>query len=266
MPRGKQPVPAGDSNLYLKKILWSQAVRSRVESGRPQFSARAGVVARSAGTPSAFLEIAATDQPDLILLDAASAELPVDLVCRTIRQDQRTESIPILCLGASGTEADTLLALGCSKVIDNRIDAQALQESIASALGISLRRYTRFPVVLPVARGRIFHEFLGYSSELSEGGMGFETISRVNAGDHLSLRLYRNTEEKPISAVGRVRSFRPNIDTGIGYAVGVEFVQLRANDRERLLELFPSDPCLTWGPDAPQEEDTSGGRAARFDV
>jgi len=32
---------------------------------------------------------------------------------------------------------------------------------------------------------------------------------------------------------------RPNIETGIGYAIGVEFLRLASGDRSRLLEFFP---------------------------
>jgi CheY-like chemotaxis protein len=260
---GEEPSPAEGSNLYRKKILWSEAVRSRVERGRSHFTSRAGILTCTAGNRAAFLDLAASVQPDLILIDAESTVIPVGDVCRAVRRSERTASIPILCLGPPGPEAETLRTLGCSEVIDAAIDSQGLQERIAAALGVSLRRYARFPVVLPISRGRIFHEFLGYSSELSEGGMGFETIARVQSDDHLPLRLYRNTEERPISVLGRVRSFRPNIDTGVGYSVGVEFVNMGAADRNRLRELFPGDSSVIWGPDGPDHRDLSGEPGAR---
>jgi hypothetical protein len=117
---------------------------------------------------------------------------------------------------------------------------------------MKLRRHPRYPVVLPVARGRIFHEFLGYSSALSEGGMGFDTITRIRGGDNLPLRIYRNTDERPINVLGRVCGVRTNIDTGVGYAVGVEFLRLGAADHSRLCELLPAEPCVTWSGDNPE--------------
>ena len=92
--------------------------------------------------------------------------------------------------------------------------------------------------------------------------MGFETLSRVKKDECLPLRIYRNTEEKPIVVTGRVRGVRPNIDTGLGYAVGVEFQRLREVDRDRLIELFPADSTVIWGEDPPPssspESSTSG--------
>jgi hypothetical protein len=37
---------------------------------------------------------------------------------------------------------------------------------------------------------------------------------------------------------------RPNIEAGIGFAIGVEFLPLASGNRSRLLELFPRDPAL----------------------
>ncbi len=236
-----------------KKILWSESIRDRIERGGAHFLTRASLKAISAGTASVLLDIATTDRPDLILLDAGTLDMPAEEVCRRIRADDRTRSIPILALVPPGELADSLRHAGCQQVVGPEVGPQDLQQMIAAALGVRLRRHPRYPVVLPVARGRIFHEFLGYTNQLSEGGMGFETISRIRAGDHLPLKIYRNTEERPIAVTGRVAGVRPNIETGIGYAVGVEFLRLAAADRGRLMELFPRDPTLSWTSDAPAD-------------
>ncbi len=192
------------------------------------------------GTMSAFLEAAVQDLPDLIVLESEATDLPAVPICTRLRSDERTRDMPIIVLVPPGKRVEELRRAGCTAVIDDDVDGQTLQEQIAGALGLQLRRYERHPIVLPVARGRIFHEFLGYSNALSEGGMGFDTIARVRAGDHYPLRIYRGTTERPISVLGRVCWVRPNIDTGIGYAVGVEFVRLSSPDRGRLRELFPT--------------------------
>jgi CheY-like chemotaxis protein len=236
-----------------RKVLWTESVRSRVESGAGQFLARASLKAISAGTASVLLDVAAVDRPDLIILQPEPMELTVEQICGRIRADERTRSILILALAAADQPAAPLLQAGCTEVVAEGIGAQALQETIAAMLGLRLRRYPRYALVLPVARGRIFHEFLGYTNSVSEGGMGFETIARIRGGDHLPLRIYRNTEEKPITVTGRVAGVRPNIDTGIGYLVGVEFLGMAARDRNRLMELFPADPTLTWGPGGPAD-------------
>lgn len=237
--------------MPVKKILWSESVRARVERGGTHFLARASVKAFSAGRASVLLDVAVSDRPDLIILPIEAMEMPAAEVCRRIREDARTQSIPILALCPPENGREILRQAGCTEVVDASIAPQSLQEKIAAMLGMRLRRYPRYPVVLPVSRGRFFHEFLGYSNALSEGGMGFETLARLREREFLALRLYRNTEERPIGVTSRVASVRPNIDTGVGYAVGVEFVRLAGTDKQRLLDLFPQDPCVTWGPDDP---------------
>ena len=143
------------------------------------------------------------------------------------------------------------------------IPVELLQEKIASMLGMRLRKFRRYPVVLPVARGRLIREFLGYSNSVSEGGIGLDTLTRIKSSEHLALRIYRNTEEKPIGVSGRVASVRANIDTGIGYAIGVDFVELNDTDRGRLMELFPHDPSVIWGGDHEPGRGPSGRRVPR---
>lgn len=186
-----------------------------------------------------------------MVLDLDSGELPAVAACERLRGDPRTAAVPILLLALGGPEPEGLQALDRCEVVPAGVEPGALQEKIAQGLGLRLRRHPRFPVVLPVARGRIFHEFLGYSNEISEAGMGFDTIARIRRGDHLNLKIYRNTEEKPIGVTGRVCGVRPNIDTGVGYAVGVEFMRLATVDKQRLVDLFPADSCVTWGSDPP---------------
>jgi CheY-like chemotaxis protein len=245
-----------------KKVLWSEPVRSRIEGGGPHFLARASLKALSAGNSSAFFDAAASDRPDLVVLAPAGFDMPSLEMCRRLREDRRTSGIPILALAAGLEEAEALRLLGCTQVVEDTVAPAVLQEKIASMLGLRLRRYPRYPVVLPVARGRIFHEFLGYSNSVSEGGMGFETLARIRENEQIPLRIYRNTEEKPITVLGRVAGVRANIDTGIGYAVGIEFLKLAQPDRDRLMELFP-DPSVTWGSDLPPDAPNVARRVLR---
>ena len=242
----------------VKQVLWSESVRDRIDSGKPHFLARASLKALSAGPASVLLDVAATDRPDLIVIGSESSDMGAPELCRRIRQDDRTRGIPVLALASDDTQEFLFREAGCTEVVRDSIPAGRLQEKIAGMLGMRLRRHPRYPVVLPVARGRFIREFLGYSNSVSEGGMGFDTLARIKGDEHLALRIYRNTEEKPIAVSGRVASVRANIDTGIGYAVGVEFVDMADTDKDRLLELFPKDASVVWGGDPGPERAPDG--------
>ena len=237
-----------------KRLIWSDRARARIEAGSSRFTSRACLEPRTVRTLSEFVESIASERPDLVILDLDSRDLPAAAACERLRAETRTAAVPVLILGGETSAGEALPAIERCEVLPADIDPVAVQERIASALGLRLRRHPRYPVVLPVARGRIFHEFLGYSNEISEAGMGFDTIARIRSGDQIDLKIYRSTEEKPIGVTGRVCGVRPNIDTGVGYAVGVEFVRLATVDKQRLVDLFPEDPCVTWGSDPPGTE------------
>jgi CheY-like chemotaxis protein len=243
----------------VKQVLWSVSIQNRIDGGKPYFLARASLKALSAGSASVLLDVAATDRPDLIVLSPESTDMGAPELCRRIRQDDRTRGIPILALASDETQEFMFREAGCTEVVNAAIPSELLQQKIAAMLGMRLRKYPRYPVVLPVARGRFLREFLGYSNAVSEGGIGFDTLARIRGGEHLALRIYRNTEEKPIAVAGKVASVRANIDTGIGYAVGVEFLEMGDVDRRRLLELFPHDTSVVWGGD-PEPGRTPDGR------
>ena len=247
-----------------KTILWTRTVRARIEAGRPRFLSRASLRALSADSARTLLAAAASEAPDLIVLSDDLPEMSASDILRKLRGDERTRGIPIVLLAQTDRNGGSLRREEDVRILESGVAPEIVQESIVSSLGLKLRQYARYPVVLPVERGRIFREFLGYSNSMSEGGMGFETLSRIRGDEMLPLRIYRNSEEKPISAAGRVRGVRPNIETGSGYSVGVEFYRMSRRDRDRLLELFPSDSCVVWGPDrptdVPPEDPPAGGR------
>ena len=236
-----------------RRLVWSERARSYIEAGASTFTARSSLETRTVHTLGELLQSLERERVELVVLDLESPQLPAGAACERVRAEPRTAAVPIVVLAPAGADPEIIQALDCNQVIPAHLAPQAIQEKLAATLGMRLRRHPRFPVVLPVARGRIFHEFLGYSHEISESGMGFETIVRIRGGEQLNLKIYRSTDEKPISATGRVCGVRPNIDTGIGYAVGVEFVRLGTGDKRRLVELFPADPCVTWGSEGPPD-------------
>ncbi len=236
-----------------KTILWTRSVSARIDAERSRFLSRASLRALSASSARTLLEAASAEVPDLIVLSDDLPGMSASDILRKLRSDERTRGIPIIVLAQADRNGGALRREEDIRILESGVTQEILQESIVTNLGVKLRQYERHSVVLPVERGRIFREFLGYSNSMSEGGMGFETLSRIRDDEMLPLRIYRNSEEKPISAIGRVRSVRPNLETGNGYSVGVEFYRMSRGDRDRLLELFPSDSCVVWGPDRPTD-------------
>jgi two-component system OmpR family response regulator/two-component system alkaline phosphatase synthesis response regulator PhoP len=72
---------------------------------------RAGFRVLSAGDGEEALDVAATEQPDLIVLDLMLPGLDGVTVCRAIRRESRNIEVPILMLTARRDEVDKVLGL-----------------------------------------------------------------------------------------------------------------------------------------------------------
>ena len=133
-----------------KRVVWSEQVRRRVESGPGNFTHRASMETATADGLESLLGLVGSEPTDLVVLDLGSPELPAVEACLRLRADRRTARVPVLVLAGGETDAEALSQSGCNEVIPAGIDPRILQEKIAGALGLRLRRHPRFPVVLPV--------------------------------------------------------------------------------------------------------------------
>lgn len=87
----------------------------------------------TAATPQQVISLATQDQPDLIILGASLiGDDPVDL-CRRLRRDPATATIPLLIQCEAGRQIEALRA-GATATLDPRIDDHVLLARIRSLL------------------------------------------------------------------------------------------------------------------------------------
>ena len=133
-----------------KTILWTRTVSARIESGRPRFLLRASLRALSAASARTLLEAAASETPALIVLSDDLPEMSASEILRKLRGDERTRGIPIVVLAQPDRNEGSLRREEDVRILSSDVTSEILQESIVSTLGIRLRQYERYPVVLPV--------------------------------------------------------------------------------------------------------------------
>jgi two-component system phosphate regulon response regulator PhoB len=82
------------------------------------------------------LRLAAERQPSLVLLDLMLPDLPGTQVCKLLKGDSRTASIPILMLTARGEEADRIVGfeLGADDYVVKPFSVRELLLRIAAIL------------------------------------------------------------------------------------------------------------------------------------
>jgi two-component system alkaline phosphatase synthesis response regulator PhoP len=97
---------------------------------------REGYQVLSAETGETGLASASSDNPDLILLDLMLPEIDGFEVCRFLKRDHSTESIPIIMITAKGEESDVVtgLELGADDYITKPFSPRVLIARIRAVL------------------------------------------------------------------------------------------------------------------------------------
>ncbi len=88
----------------------------------------------AATSGEAALEIARSQRPDLILLDVVMPEMDGYEVCRRLKDDPRTRSIPVIFVTALEEEASKALDLGALGVITKPISPALVLAQVAACL------------------------------------------------------------------------------------------------------------------------------------
>ena len=109
-------------------------------------------VTRSRTGPDALRQVRARP-PDLILLDLMLPELGGLDVCRRLRQDPRTASVPIVMLTARGEEVDRILGLELGA--DDYIVKPFSPKEVVARVRAVLRRAGARDGAAPVVSGRL---------------------------------------------------------------------------------------------------------------
>ncbi len=83
------------------------------------------------------LEKAVAERPDLILLDVVMPKMDGFEVCRRLRREKRTQSIPIIMVTTRGEMEDLESGYsgGCTDYITKPLDVRELIEKVESWLG-----------------------------------------------------------------------------------------------------------------------------------
>lgn len=183
------------------------------------------------------LEKARSLKPDLILLDLHMPDMNGDQVCRILKGDPGTSSIPIIIV-SSGTKDYSRVATitaGCDGLLYKPVRKDLLLTIVEECLGISIRRQSRVPVSLSGALILDAMDSPVTISSLSSGGAFVETDLSVIRGDVMELvfSLYGEETVSVHSAVvvwcGRLNDQGPK-------GAGVLFLTVDPESRDRLNE------------------------------
>ena len=114
---------------------------------------REGYQVHVAGSGEEGLELAVTQSPDLIILDLMLPGIDGFAVCTRLRQDQRTQDIPVIMLTAKTGEGDVVLGLGLGA--DDYISKPFSPRQLVARIQAVLRRTQREPEERPQDRHQV---------------------------------------------------------------------------------------------------------------
>jgi CheY-like chemotaxis protein len=224
---------------FRKSIVLSDDV-NRALSQEDCFIHRSGFQLRVGKTGEEILDLVRREIPDALIMNYYLAGLKGDEVCRALRRSI-PGTLPILIVGpASPPEiAESCRQAGCDEYIASPARPNVLLQRLALALGLQFRLHTRVQAVISLSFGRIISEFLGYSKDISEGGILVETNMEIAPGRRLHVRIYLDDQERPISARATVLRVDRATDED-QYFLGLRFQALDPGAASRLKDYIRS--------------------------
>ena len=189
------------------KVLLVDDVRVFLEFERPFFE-RSGCEILTATSGTEALRLVKEQKPHIVLLDYEMPGMNGDEVCRRIKEDDATRHIPVLIV-TSHKEPSVLekcRKAGCTDFVVKPITGRDLLEKVIKILQIPYRVHMRTRVNLEVAMGLNSEavSVLGYSSDLSEGGMMVETVEPVEAGTKVGISFKLQGSDREVRIAGEV--------------------------------------------------------------
>jgi CheY-like chemotaxis protein len=187
-----------------------------------------------------IVELAEEFRPELVLIDEAMPGLDGLEVVRSIlcNPDLNMTRVLLIFEDESGPESRKLEESDRLAFAARPIDALLFLKKLSKLMDIPTRVHVRTKVVFE-AKGRTAENelFYGRMLDISTGGFLFQLDRPLKLGDIIYCFFSLARNEQLIFASGRIVRFA-GMPESSHYLYGVEFVNLRADDRRRIAEFI----------------------------
>jgi DNA-binding response OmpR family regulator len=226
---------------FFKRILVSEDIVRSLQSvdcflNRSEFQV---LVGRSA---EEIVDMGRRENPDAVMINYYLSGFKGDEACRQLKGFHGPANAPPILIAGPSDPPDLAvrcLEAGCDGYIASPSTPNVLLEKLATSLGIQFRLHTRIPAVISVSFGRIVSEFLGYSKDISAGGILVEASLDLPLNRVLHLRLFLDERERPIVARASIQRVEraPEEEQ---YFLGLKFQKMDPRSSTRLQEFIRS--------------------------
>lgn len=172
------------------------------------------------------LKRARTGKPDLIVLDLHMPDMDGDKVCRLLKGNPETSSIPIIMLSSGQKQEDSKRCLdaGCQAYLTKPIKKEDLCRTVEEHLNVAVRSHPRVEVIWPCLVGIGEHQGDGFIRNLSEGGAFLTYDGTVHSGSTVRLQFQIPGRKGPSNISAKVcwaGRIDPNGPEGVGISYQV---------------------------------------------
>jgi len=217
-----------------KKILLVDDVRLFLKLEETFFKRTGcGIITAESGTEA--LRVTAEQMPDLILLDYIMPDVMGDEVCRRLKADPKTGGIPIIIVSTSADPADMQKCFdaGADEYVTKPINPQEILSKAAGMLEIPHRAHCRTQVNFQVEGAYDGQTFIGFTKNISPGGMLLECGQPIECDVGLTMDLPILENQNVLTLNGTV--VRCDHDNVKGNSLlGIQFLDLKDHHKHAL--------------------------------
>lgn len=175
------------------------------------------------------LELAHEVEPDLILLDMFLPGVNGDRVCKSLKSDDKTSSIPVIILSSCSKEdtRNKAEASGCDELMFKPIRKDLFLTVVESYLGIKIRRHFRANVRLPGILTLQDKEIATIIHTLSIGGAFVEIDEETASTKSLfGLQFHVPGSKDKIAVKSATIRWKGNIKENGSPGAGIQFLSI----------------------------------------
>jgi CheY-like chemotaxis protein/Tfp pilus assembly protein PilZ len=197
----------------------------------------------TANNGSRGLDLARSIKPDLILLDLLMPDMNGDQVCRILKGDPETSSIPVL-LVSSGTREHSRSIIdssGCDGLIYKPVRRDLLLSVVENLLKTNHRIFERVDATIPCTVVLEEKEYIATIRSLSTNGVFIEFDQKVVRGDMLGLTFTLPVLDSEIHVRTAAAVWCGTLKDDGPTGVGVQFLTIDPDLRKQIGEYANSN-------------------------
>jgi len=187
------------------------------------------------------------EKPDLVVLDLLMPGMNGDAVCREIKADPDTRTIPIIMVSSDAEKEhkERCHRAGCDAYVPKPLKRDQLLETIDFLILVAKRRHPRVPTHIFAYVNYEGQQTESWIHTLSSGGLFLEMDPAPEVGGQLDVTFPISGLRGPVRAAAKVRwCGKARIDGPSG--VGVEFIRI-GNDEKEAIRLHVEAKLATVG-------------------